>query len=341
MAVLRYKIIPEGVIDGKIIPLSIAFILKKDIEAAGISDDLAIHEVAKTIPGAAGINIFDLDAVTTTSDGIMVNGAIVKMGASDNGKVNPDFGILAMAEMPYSEEIVREEPHLIQWQKSYPGKKLFRGPDPKEKIIPVHNVVISGRAANNNSATEMMNIVTMEEILLPFLGQMQCITGGNVLVGFTGEVISVGIGMTTAEKFGRVFPSRQFKAGETAHNSGEYAKTLKMDIPCIVAEKSVLAAYITQAIKDGCVPGRDIGCSPAVLMIAKHMGSEIAFDNITKGAWAELAAVNITRTVLEKETPVLSEKEILERADELVPGVEKPAKFNAREIVAEREIAIA
>ena len=340
MATLRYKLIPEGVIAGKLIPINIAFVLQKDIEAAGISSDEAIREIAKNIPGPAAINIFDIEAVTTTSDGIMVDGAIVKMGAADNGKVNPDFGILSMAEIPYSRQIVQEEPHLIQWEKSYSGRKLFRGPDPATKIIPVHNVVISGRASNNNSATEMMNIITMEELIFPILGQIQCITGGEILVGLTGEIISVGIGMTVAEKFGRVFPSRQFKAGQTAHNSGEYAKTLKRSIPCIVAEKRVLAGYIIKAIENGCVPAREIGCSPAVLCVAKHLGAEIDFSRIEDSAQAELDAVGITRDFIMEKAPALSKEEILRRADELIPGVEDGKKINAAEIVLEREISV-
>ena len=340
MAVLRYKIIPKGVIDGKIIPLNIIFVLKREIDAAGISDEQAIDAIAKSTPGAAGINIFDPDAVTTTSDGIMIDGAIVKMAASDGGMVNPHFGVLAMAQMPYCEQLVREEPHLMQWEKSYPGRKLYRGPNPADKIIPVHNVVISGRAANNNSATEMMDIVTMDEIILPILGQMQCVTGGNVLVGMTGEVISVGIGMTVAEQYGRVFPTRQFKAGESAHNSGAYAKTLKRDIPCIVSEKRVLADYIMKAIENGCVPAREIGCSPAVLCVAKHMGAQIDFTRITGGAQAELDAVGITRDFLLEKVPAQSRQEILQRADEIIPGVENAKKYNAKDIVFEKEISV-
>ena len=340
MAKLCYKLIPEGIIENKLIPVNIAFVLQKDVKDAGLTDEQAIHEIAHNLTGPSAINIFDLDAVTTTSDGIMVDGAIVKMAASDNGKVNPDFGILAMAEIPYSDEIVQEEPHLLQWKKSYAGRKLFRGPDPSKKLIPVHNVVISGRASNNNSATEMMNILTMEELIFPYLGQLQCVLGGNVLVGITGEVISVGIGMTVAEKFGRVFPSRQFKAGQTAHGSGEYAKTLKRNIPCIVAEKRILADYIMKAIEDGCVPARDLGCSPAVLCVAKYMGAEIAFDRIEDTAQEELNAVGITRELITEKVPVLSRDEILARADEIIPGVTKGKKINAKEIVLEREILI-
>ena len=340
MAKLCYKLIPEGVIENRLIPVNVAFVLQKDIKGAGLTDEQAIREIARSLAGPGAINIFDLDAVTTTSDGVMVDGAIVKMAASDNGRVNPDFGILAMAEMPYSDDIVRDEPHLIQWKKSYAGRRLFRGPDPSKKLIPVHNVVISGRASNNNSATEMMNILTMEELIFPYLGQLQCILGGNVLVGLTGEVISVGIGMTIAEKFGRIFPSRQFKAGQTAHGSGEYAKTLKRDIPCIVAEKRVLADYIMKAIDDGCVPARELGCSPAVLCVAKHMGAEIDFSNITDAAQEELDAVGITRGLIAEKVPVLPRSEILSRADEIIPGVTDGRKISAKEIVLEREILI-
>ena len=159
-----------------------------------------------------------------------------------------------MAEIEDSDELLAVEPHLIQWRKRFPGRRLFRGPDPKTKLIPVHNVVITGRASNNNSATEMMNIVTMEEIILPILGQLTCMKGGPVLVGMVGEVISVGIGMTIAEQYGRVFPSRQFKPGETAHGSGAYAKTLKKNIPCVVCDKAVLAEQTIAALDCGCVP---------------------------------------------------------------------------------------
>jgi hypothetical protein len=340
MPKLHYKLVPEGLIGNKLSPVNVAFVLQKDIKDAGITDNEAILEVARNLDGPSAINIFDLDAVTTTSDGVMVDGAIVKMAASDNGKVNPDFGILAMAEIPYSDEIVQEEPHLIQWKKLYDGRKLFRGPDPSKKMIPVHNVVISGRASNNNSATEMMNILTMEELIFPYLGQLQCVLGGNVLVGITGEVISVGIGMTIAEKFGRIFPSRQFKAGQTAHGSGEYAKTLKRDIPCITAEKRVLADYIMKAIEVGCVPARELGCSPAVLCVAKYMGAEIDFDRITDAAQEELDAIGITREFVTEKVAVLSREEILSRADDIIPGVVDGKKINAKEIVLDKEIFV-
>ena len=112
MATLKYKVIKEGMIDDKIIPINIVFVDKKDIEQAGVSDDDAIKAIGKQFDGPTGINIFDMDAITTTSDGLVVEGAIVKMGAADSGRVNPDFGILPMAEIEYSEDIEEDLSHL-------------------------------------------------------------------------------------------------------------------------------------------------------------------------------------------------------------------------------------
>lgn len=340
MATLKYKVIKEGMIDDKIIPINIVFVDKNDIEEAGVSDDDAIKAIGKQFDGPTGINIFDMDAITTTSDGLVVEGAIVKMGAADSGRVNPDFGILPMAEIEYSEEIIEAEPHLKQWKVLFPGKKLFRGPDPKNKIIPIHNVVISGRASNNNSATEMMNIITMDEIILPILGQLQCIGGeGEVLVGNTGEVISVGIGMTVAEKFGRVFPHPQFHAGETAHGSGEYAQTLKRNIPCIVCDKKIIAEYTIRAIEAGCIPARDIGCSPVVLSVARAMGAKIDFDRIKPNAQAELDSVGCTIEWM-KQSQNMSKEDIISNADEIIPGVNFAKKHKVSDIVEIKEVEI-
>ena len=94
--------------------------------------------------------------------------------------------------------------------------------------------------------------------------------------------------MTVAEQFGRVFPHPQFHAGETAHNSGAYAKTLKQWIPCIVCDKKVIAEKTIRAIECGCVPARELGCSPVVLSVARAMGTEIDFDS--KGNGEEVSA---------------------------------------------------
>ena len=333
MTDLKYRLIPYGKANNIHVPINIVLIDSKDIAACKISDTDAMKAVAKELAEPAGISIFDMDAVTTTSDGIMIPGAIIKMAAADNGKINPDFGILPMAEITYSEEIIKEEPHLKQWDINYKGRKLFRGPNPKDKIIPVHNVVITGRASNNNSATEMMNIATMEEILLPILGQMQIMTGGNIVTGYTGEVISVGIGMTVKELYGRVFPTRQFGAGDTAHGSGIYAKTLKKSIPCIVADKSILAKYTLSALKAGMRAGVEIGCSPAVIAISKAFGAEVDIDKITPKALEELQSIAFTKDFIKQKTDILSEEEIIKRADEIIPGGESPSKINSTDIV--------
>jgi len=321
-------------------PINIAFVDIKDVAKTGKTTEEFIKDIAKVIDGPVGINIFDMDAVTTTSDGIMVEGAIVTMAAADIGRVHPEFGILHMEEMPVTPELIKEEPHLAQWEKYYKGKKLFRGPDPHKKLIPVHNAVMTGKAINNNSATEMMNAVTMEEILLPILGQLQIMKDRPVVFGLTGGVISVGIGMTVAEMYGRVFPTRQFKAGDTAHGSGEYAKTLKATIPCIVAPKKVLAHYIIKSLKAGMVPGLHIGCSPAVLAVARAFGSPIAVDNITKKARIELESVGIDVEKLSDSTELLTEDQILKNADAIIPGVVDPVEIDSTNFATKIKICV-
>jgi len=333
MAQLKYKMIPEGMLNGKLIPLNIVFIDYKDVKECGLEPKAAFDIVAKTIEGPAGLNIIDLDAVTTTSDGVVVEGSIIRMAASDRGRINNDFGYLEMIPLPYTDKDIEREPHLKVWKEKYPNRTLYMGPDYKKKIIPVHNVVITGRASNNNSATEMMNIVTMEEILLPILGQLEIMKDGKVLLGNTGEIISVGIGMVVPEEYGRIVPKRQYRCGDTAHGSGEYAKTLKKHIPIICAQKPVLAKFIIQALECGMVPGRTIGGSPAVLTIAKYLHKEIAFDNITDRAYEELASVGFTKEWLHSEFPLLTAEEIIARADELIPGCEDYTMYDSRDLV--------
>ncbi|MDK2918181.1 MAG: hypothetical protein PWQ37_914 [Candidatus Petromonas sp.] len=333
MSRLKYKIIPEGMLDGILVPLSIVFIDYADVKACNISMREACEKVAATIPGPAGINMFDMTATTTNSDGVMIDGSMTCMAASDYGKINKDFGYLEMVEVPYSEELIKEEPHLKQWMKSYPDRRLIMGPDPKKKKIPIHNAVLTGRAGNNNSATEMMHYITMEEILLPITGQLQIMKDGKVEIGGTGWIISVGIGMVVGEEYGRIVPHRQFKCGETAHNSGEYAKFLKSHIPCIAADKSVLAKYIIQALQTGVIPGRDIGASPAVLSVARHMKIKPDFDNMSEASFKELASVGFTKEWMNEEVEELTPEEIIARADEIIPGIDNPRKYNVSDIV--------
>ncbi|AEE90348.1 conserved protein of unknown function [Tepidanaerobacter acetatoxydans Re1] len=340
MGELTVRFIKQGTGPKQGAPINIALIDKRDVEASGKSLEDVIHMVAKVVGGPVGINVFDMDAVTTTSDGLVVEGAIITMAAGDIGKVHKEFGILHMEEMEVTHELIKEEPHLVQWEKYYKGKKLFRGPDPNKKLIPVHNVVMTGKAVNNNSATEMMNAVTMEEILLPILGQLQIMKDEPIVFGLTGEVISVGIGMTVAEKYGRVFPTRQFRAGDTAHGSGEYAKTLKANIPCIVAPKSVLAGYIIQALDAGMIPGLHIGCSPAVLAVANAKGAKIALDKITEKAKIELKSVGVDVDHMKPAVSLMTNKEIIEKADDIIPGVVDPVLISSSNIVTKLTLSI-
>ena len=65
MAQLKYRMIPEGMLNGKLIPLNIVLIDYKDVKECGLEPKEAFEAVAKTIDGPAGLNIIDLDAVTT------------------------------------------------------------------------------------------------------------------------------------------------------------------------------------------------------------------------------------------------------------------------------------
>ncbi len=321
MVKLKYKLVPNGSAEGKM-PLNVALVNLKDVKVCGLTPEKACAAIAKSLDGPTAINIFDMEAVTTTSDGIMVDSAIVAMAASDRGKIHREYGFVPMAEIEYDDELIAIEPHLKQWDTNYKGRRLYRGPDVADKKIPVHNVAISGRACNNNSGTEMMDLVTMGEVLMPYIGQKEIMADGEVAIGLTGEIISVAIGMTVKEKFGRVFSTRRYRAGDTAHGSKEMAKTLKAEIPCIAASKRVHAGYIIKALQAGMVPGRDIGCAPAVLAIAKIMGFPINVENITEMAQAELDSIGFTADWMrEKAEKHLTAEEVLARADEIVPGI--------------------
>jgi hypothetical protein len=337
---ITFRYLPQGVGAKHGAPINVVLVDKKEIDGAGVSEMTALEAIAQSVQGPVSINVLDLEAVTTTSDGVVVQGAIVTMAAADGGKIHKEFGILHMEEMKVTDTLIEEEPHLKPLPVFYPGRKLFRGPDPGKKLIPVHNVCMTGKAINNNSATEIMNAVTMEEMLLPILGQIQVMKDEDIVFAVTGGVISVGIGMTVAEKFGRVFPTRQFSAGQTAHNCGEYAKTLKANIPCIVAPKNVLAKHICSVLEFGLVPGRNLGCSPAVLAVAHAMGAEIDFDNITERAWAELESVGMTKAVLGAPSPRLTIAQIMEKADEIIPGLVNPKRVKSPDYFEKIQIAL-
>ena len=321
---LKYRLLPAGAADGAI-PLNLAFIDKRDI-SADLSYRKACQLVADDLRDTAtSINIIDQDSITVTSDGIVADSAVVAFASADHGIINREFGFINVSEIPYSPSRILDEPHMRQWDSPfYRGKRLYRGPSMEDKAprsAQNENMTISGRIANNNTGSEMMDLVAMTEILVPFFAQIQILREGTVVIGMAGPEISVGIGMVVSEERGRIF-GKQYPAGATAHRSGVYARTVKSDIPAIVAPKKTVADYTIRALEIGMVPGLHIGCSPVVLSIAKAMGLPIALDNINADAWIELESVGISRASLEEKAAPLSREEVLARADEILPGME-------------------
>ena len=76
MATLKYKLIPEGAAEGRV-PIILIFIDKKDVVANGLTYREACEVMAKNFKEPAAIDIMDMDAITVTSDGIVVDYAIV------------------------------------------------------------------------------------------------------------------------------------------------------------------------------------------------------------------------------------------------------------------------
>lgn len=328
---LKYKLISEGTHYGQFIPLNLVFVDIKDIKECGLEPTEAIKLLGNAFEGPTGINVFDMDAVTTTSDGLVIEGAIAYTAASDRGKINKEFGMLEMKEIPYSKELIKEEPHLKQWELIYPDKRMIMGP--KKKNVPIHCCAMTGRACNNNSGTEVWNIINMEELLLLILGQIEVMKGGKVIVGKTGGIISVGIGMVVGEEDARILSHRAFRCGQTAHKSGVKAQTLKAHIPVIAADKKVLAKYIVQAIDAGMVPGRDIGPSPAVLSVARLMNAEIDFDNIEDAAFEELETVGFPKSWAMEKVDKMSNEDIINNAETIIPGCEDYKLIDADDLV--------
>jgi len=340
MAALKYKLIPQGAAEGRV-PINLIFIDKKDVFAAGLTYRQACEVMAKNFKEPAAIDIIDMDAITVSSDGIVVDYALVAFASIDYGMINRDFGFLSVTPQVYSEKLLAEEPHMKQWDaiEAYRGKQLFRGPNFEDRWPRVpHNETqtITGRIANNNTGSEMMNVVDMTEILVPAYGALEIMRDGEVLIGVAGPEISVGIGMVVYENYGRIF-NRSYGAGKTAHNSGQYAKTVKSDYPAIAGRKSTLAEYTLRALEIGLVPGQDLGCSPAVLAIARAGGFPIAYDNIEERAWVELGTVGITKEWLQEKVKPMTHEEIVAKADEIVPGITDGKLFKVSDICQVKE----
>lgn len=337
MAKIKARVVPEGNIGGLYNPLTLILLDADDVKAAGLDYEQAMKVAATYTDGPCGIDIYDRNTITTTSDGLLAECGMVAIGASDQGLVNPKYGWLPMYEEPYTEEIVQEEPNLKAWQMLYPGYRLVKGPSPDYKKLPVHNAVMTGKAGNNNSASEIMNLVTMREMLFPFLGLRSLFWGDDVRIGHAGPVFSVSIGMMFPERYGRISYFPTCESGNTLHNSGAFAQTLKKDLPCVTCTKKMFAGYIIRHLNCGLVPARDIACAPSILTLACCMGKEIAWERITDRAWVELDSVGFTREYFDS-LPRLTEEEILERADELIPGMEDAVTVKAADIVLDVEI---
>ncbi|MDL2258407.1 hypothetical protein LJC42_04560 [Eubacteriales bacterium OttesenSCG-928-K08] len=334
MQKLKYRVVRAGAAGG-VVPMHLAFIDRSDVIKAGISNEKACQLVGAQFTDGVAINVIDLDAITVTSDGIIADGAVVAFASADRGKINPNFGFLNVSEIPYTQQLMDEEPHMKQWDTDYyRGKRLYRGPSAEDRVHRSshnENMTITGRIASNNTGSEVMNLIEMTEILTPIFGQLQLVRDGAVLIGKTGPEMSVGIGMVVRERRGRIF-GWNYGAGMTAHRSGKYAKTVKCEDYSIVAEKSLLAEYTIRALEAGLVPGLHLGCSPVTLSIAKAMGLPIGLDNITDDAWIELESVGITKESLQKPSTPLSREEVIARADEILPGIEDGKRYLASDI---------
>jgi hypothetical protein len=264
----------------------------------------------------------------------------VAIAASDKGRINESYGFLPMLESPWSEELVKEEPCLEAWDKLYKGKRLFRGPDPRFKKIPEHNAVITGRACNNNSASEIMNLVTMKEMLFPFLGLRSLFFGQDALVGLAGGELSVAIGMMVPETNGRIAPIPVCPAGDTLHSSGEYAQTLKAKLPTVTCVKPLLVDYIAKHLDAGMIPGLQLSVAPPILITATVLGKEIAWNRITGRAWLELDSIGYTKERFDSMKERMTLDELKARADELIPGMRGARLVHAADVVKEYTVEV-
>lgn len=320
---LRYKVLPAGSFDGQL-PLNLIFVDAKDVHAAGTDFLNACRAIAKDYDQPAAIDIIDMDAMTVTSDGICAPGAVVAFAAIDNHMLNETYGYMPVSEFPYDREIIAQEPHMKQWDALYPGRRLYRGPNAKDRGTHERhneNQVNTGRISNNNTGSEMFDLISMEEVITPFFGMRQIMLGDKVLVGKSGPEISVGIGMVVREYQGRIF-GFTYGAGMTAHRSGVYAKTVKSFMTAIVAPKPVHAEFVLRALEIGMVPGRDISSSPVNLCLAHATGHKIDLDNISNDAWIELESIGLPRSVFEAAPAKLyTREEAIAHADEIMPGV--------------------
>ena len=103
MAQLKYKIIPEGMIDGKHIPINLILVDLKDVQECGLETKRACEIIADEVGEPSSINTFDMDACTTTSDGLVAEGALMRMAAADRGRINGTVGYIEMPQLLYGD----------------------------------------------------------------------------------------------------------------------------------------------------------------------------------------------------------------------------------------------
>ena len=145
MASLTYKIMKRDDSQPLGSCVNLVLIDQKEIGKSGLTLMEAAKKIADQYYDCVAINVCDMDAVTTTSDGIVIPGAVTAIVACDRGMINPDYGMVKMVEVMPNDPDITNESHLKVWRVKYPNKKMFRGPELNTKITPAHNAVITGR----------------------------------------------------------------------------------------------------------------------------------------------------------------------------------------------------
>lgn len=346
---LKYRVIPKGAADGAM-PLDWVFIDEKDIKKAALTNFEAVKVIANEYKDSyAAVDIVDLDAVSVTSDGIMNPIAVTAIASVDHGMVNKTYGYMPISETPEYEGIFEDEPHMRQWHlDQFKGKPLHRGPNAKdrgtERAGHNENMTLTGRIANNNCGSEAFNMVEMTEALVFMSAANELMRDGEVTVCVAGPEVSVGIGMVVSERWGRIFGGSNlggYKAGMSAHNSGEYAKTVKSDYPAFAAPKEKFMKLMLDALDTGLIVGRHLGPSPALISTAHAYGTPIDIDHISDRAWIELESVGISKEEMSK--PVAkpyTREEMIAHAEEIIPGMKNAKRYKASEVVDIKEVEV-
>jgi len=70
------------------------------------------------------------------------------------------------------------------------------------------------------------------------------------------------------------------------------------------------------------------------------MGIKPDMENIEENAFIELASVGCTKEWMTQDVERLTPEQIIEKAHEIIPGVEKPKTFNVSDIVQVRLLGV-